>query len=250
MLRKFRVLILLALAALAWNVTPAYSTTLTTYTSLAGWQGATSGVQTDTFEGLAPAGGASTFSGPNGVTYDPNVDFTGFTSSGSPYIQVIDTIASFWYNFGTGDALLQSMDRPNSGSPLPYIHVVFLAPVTAFAADLFTSSPSGLNYAVTVYGASNTQLATPYTAATNPLPNTAFWGITSDTPIWSVDFSLQGTAFNGGSLAFLDNFRYGSAQTQGPPPDDTPEAATLLLIGSGLIGLAYLRKRIKPMQAA
>ena len=249
MLRNFRVLILLALAALTWNITPAYSTTLTTYTSSASWQGATSGVQMDNFEGLAPAGGSTLFTGPNGVSSDPNVDFTGYSWSGSPYIQVIDTTASTWYNFGTGDALLEPMDRPN-GSPLPYIHVVFLAPVTAFGADLFTSSPSGLSYAVTVYGASNTQLATPYTATTNALPNTAFWGVTSDTPIWSVDFTVQGTTFNGGSYAFLDNFRYGAAQTQGPPPGDTPEAATMLLIGSGLIGLAYLRKRTKPLQTA
>ena len=247
MLRKFRVLILPALAALAWNITPAYSTTLTTYTSLASWQAATSGGTTDTFEGLTPSLGSTPCTGPNGLTYDPNVDFLGYSSSASSDIQVVDTAASAWYNFGTGDALLQSMDRPNSGSPLPYIHVVFLAPVTAFAADLFTSSPSGLSYAVTVYGASNTQLATPYTAATNALPNTAFWGVTSDTPIWSVDLTLQGTAFNGGSLAFLDNFRYGTAQAQGPPPD-VPEAATLVMIGSGLIGLAYMRKRIKPTQ--
>jgi hypothetical protein len=246
MLRNFRVLILLALAALAWNVTPAYSTTLTTYTDLASWQAATSGDLTADFEGLTPGGPVTSYNTASGVSSYPNVQFIGLSSSGSYLLDVEDTSYVAWAayrNFGTGDALSQLMDRPTNGSPLPYIHVVFSTPVTAFGSDLFTSGPNALSFAITVLG-------TQYTVATNPLPTTAFWGVTSDTPIASADFTLQGTTFNGGSHEFLDNFRYGTAQTQGPPPDDTPEAATMLLIGSGLIGLAYLRKRTKPMQTA
>jgi hypothetical protein len=55
MLRQFRVLILLALATLAWNVTPAYSTTVT-YTNLASWMAATSGDQTIDFTGKSALG--------------------------------------------------------------------------------------------------------------------------------------------------------------------------------------------------
>jgi hypothetical protein len=240
MMREFRVLLLLALAALVWNATPAYSTVLNTYTDLASWQAATSGVLTANFEGLTPGFPSTYYNTPTGVSSYPNVDFIGYSSTGVSDLQVFDTTASMFFNFGTGGALGHLMDRPNSGSPLPYVHVAFLTPVTAFATDLFTASPTMLSYSINLLG-------TSFTAPTNDKPTPAFWGVTSDTPISSVDFTLQGTAFNGGSYAFLDNFRYGTAQAQGPPPD-VPEAATLVMIGSGLIGLAYMRKRIKPTQ--
>jgi len=246
MLKHFRVLMLLALAALAWNVTPAYSTVLTTYTDLASWQAATSGVLTADFEGLTPGGPVTNYNTASGISSYPNVQFIGLSSSGSNLLDVEDTSYVAWAafrNFGTGAAMSQLLDRPSNGSPLPYIHVIFSTPVTVFASDLFTSGPNGLSFSITVDG-------TPFTVATNALPNTKFWGVTSDTPIASADFTLQGTNFNDGSHEFLDNFRYGTTQTQGPPPEDTPEAATMLLIGSGLIGLAYRRRRIKPMQTA
>lgn len=239
MSRTFRVVILLAFAALAWMITPAYSTSLTTFTSLAAWQAATSGVQTADFEGLTPPGTATTYNSPTGVSNYPGVEFIGYTSSGSSYIQVIDTSAFSWYNYGTGDALIMPMDRPTSASPLPYIHVVFTTPVTAFGGDLFTASPQALSFTVTVLG--NT-----FTASTNSQPNTAFFGITSDTPITSVDFTLAGTVYNGGSQALMDNFRWGTAS----PQNDTPEAATFLMIGSGLLGLVYLNKRMRRLQMA
>jgi hypothetical protein len=247
MLRNFRALILLALAALAWNVTPAYSTSLTTYTSLANWQAATTADLLADFEGLTPPGTSTSYNSATGVSNYSNVEFIGYSSGGSSDIQVIDTTISPFFNFGTGDALVQTMDRPNSGSPLPYIHVQFLTPVTAFGGNLFTASSNGMNFSVTINGASNIPLATPYTVGTNAPPNPVFWGVTSDTPIWSIDLSLQGSVFNGSSYAFLDNVEYGMAQGSS---SDTPEAATLILIGSGLIGLALFRKRIKPTQPA
>jgi hypothetical protein len=101
-----------------------------------------------------------------------------------------------------------------------------------------------MSFAITVLG-------TQYVAATNAAAPATFWGLTSDTPISSVDFTIQGTAAQGGTTGFPDNFRYGTAQTgSSGNPSDTPEAATLVLIGSGLIGLAGLRKRIKPAEPA
>jgi hypothetical protein len=134
---------------------------------------------------------------------------------------------------------MQPMNRGVS-DPVPYIHVTFTTPVTAFGSDLFSTSSYGMTFAITVAG-------TTYMAPTFNQPTRAFWGITSDTGITSADFMLQGTTAQGNSLAFLDNFRYGAAQAG--PADPTPEAATFLLIGSGLLGLVILAKRMRPMQA-
>jgi len=249
MLRQFRVLILPALAALAWNVTPAYATTLTTYTDLASFNAATSGDTTIDFEGLTPPGTNTVYGNGAGVTVG-NVDFIGYTSTGASLpVSVWDTSVISWANFGTNDAFVENMNYANGGAP-PHIHVVFTMPVTAFGTNLFTTSSYGMPFAITLYGASSTQLAPPLTqTVTDPFPTTAFWGVTSDTPIYSADFTVPAAVGTGNTGAFLDNFTYGTADTQGPPPE-TPEAATMLLIGSGLLGLAILGKKMRPVQPA
>ena len=231
MLRKSTLVLMpLSLAALALTIVPAGAATITTYTDPASWQNASNILQTVAFEGLAPANGATAYTGATGLTTG-GVEFIGYSSSGSSWIQVIDTNFSVYYNFGSNDALMQTMDRPTNTSPLPDMHVVLPAGVTAFGMDLFTVSPSALNFTVTVAG-------TPFTVPTNARPTEAFWGVTSDTAIASVDLTLQGTTSNGGSVALIDNFQYGSAQNM----SQAPEATTFLLIGSGLIGIAILKK--------
>jgi hypothetical protein len=233
---KFRDSIILFGAALA--LVPAYSTTITTYSNLAAWQSATSaGYQTVTFEGLTASGTATTYNSPTGVTAS-GVEFIGYSSSGASDIQVIDTSAFPWYNWGTGDALIQGLDRPNSSSPLPYINIILPANVTSLGLDLFTTNTQGLSYTITVAG-------NQYTVPTFSQPNLAFWGITSDTPISSLQLTLQGTTFNSSSQELLDNFSFGASDVSA-----TPEAGTYLLIGTGLIGLVVLGKRLKPEKTA
>jgi hypothetical protein len=216
----------------ALTLMPAYSTTITTYNNLSNWQAATSaGYQTVTFDGLAPAGGVTSYTGPGGVTAS-GVEFIGYSSSGSSDIQVVDTSAFSWYNWGTGDALLQNLNRPNSGSPLPYVNIVLPANITSLSLDLFTTSPQALSYTITVAG-------NQYTVPTSTQPTLAFWGVTSDTPITSIQLTLQGTTFNSSSNELLDNFSFGASDLTA-----APEAGTYLLIGSGLIGFVLLRKRL------
>jgi hypothetical protein len=242
MFRKFRALILLALAALVLNVTPAHSTTLTTYNNLASWSTVTTVVDpTITFTGLADDYSAIGLTVP-GV--DNRVQFVGITSIGTESLAVIDTGLYSWDNFGTGEALQQI---ENSGVPAYVIKVNFAAPVTAFGTNLFTSNPYAMPFAITLYDASSTQIGTPFSVDTpSGLPTPAFWGVTSDTPIQTAVFTLGPSA--AGAVAFLDNFTYGTAQAQAPPPPDVPEAATFLLIGSGLLGLAILGKKTRPAQ--
>ena len=239
-----RTSILLGLASLALLISPAYSATITTYSDPNAWAAAANGLQEVSFEGLAPSGSENTYNTSTGVTQD-GVEFVGYTSTaGSYYIYVIDTTAPQWsqyYGFGTGDALALNMNRPTSGSALPYIQISLPSPVTAFSMDLFTASPNGLSYTVTVAG-------TPYTVATGAWPNPTFWGITSDTGISTITLTLQGTVFNGSSYAFLDNFQFGTAGVG--QVGQAPEAATFFLIGSGLIGIIALKKRAARNQAA
>jgi PEP-CTERM motif len=217
----------------ALGLVPAYCTTITTYTNPATWQAATSaGYQTVTFEGLTPPNTETPYNNATGVTAS-GVDFIGYNSAGVSDAQVVDTSGVFtWFNWGTGDALIQSLDRPNSSSPLPYINIVLPANISSLGLDLFTTSPQALSYTITVAG-------NQYTVPTFSQPTLAFWGITSDTPITSVQLTLAGTTFNSSSNELLDNFSFGASDLTA-----APEAGTYLLIGSGLIGFVLLRKRL------
>jgi len=229
-----RALNLLGLAAFLLTVHPARSATITTYTDPNAWAAAASAQQTITFEGLAPANGATTYQGATGLTTS-GVEFIGYTSTGSSWIEVVDTNFNTYFNFGSNDAVLQDMDRPNSSSPLPYIQIVLPAGVTAFSMDLFTVSPSADAFQITVAG-------TNYTVPTDARPTEQFWGVTSDTAISTINLTLLGTVYNGTTYALLDNFSFGTADSD---MSQAPEGGTFLLIGSGLIGIAGLRKFVR-----
>ena len=234
---KFRFSILSIFVGLA--LAPAYSTTITTYSNQATWEAATSaGYQTVTFTGLAPAGGDTSYNTPSGVTAS-GVEFIGYSSAGVSGIEVVDTSSVSWYNDGTGDALVESASpEPSSSSPLPYINIVLPANVTALSLDLWTASSPGMTYSITVAG--NT-----YTVPTVGGNTETFWGITSDTPITSMQLDVPGATASSGTEALLDNFSFGADDMSA-----APEAGTYLLIGSGLIGLVILRKRLKPGKTA
>jgi hypothetical protein len=197
---------------------------VTTYTSMASWQAAANSLTAIDFASQTLG------SYPSGLT----ISFIQFSDGvANVPLNIMDTAGSLYFDFGTGRALEVGTDRPNSGSPVPYIHMVLPAAVTAIGFNLFSASPTGLTFTVTTPSGT-------YSAPTFAQPTLAFWGITSDTPITTLDLTLQGAVFQGGSLAFVDNIQFGAADAP------VPEAATCLTIGSGLLVLGLLRKRRGP----
>jgi hypothetical protein len=234
-MRRFCFSILSLSLGVGLMLAPGYSTTLTTYSSLTNWQTATAaGYQTLTFAGYTQPNTATDYWSPTGVT-DSGVEFIGYNSPGASDIQVIDTSGEFtWYNWGTGQALIQPLNRPNSSSPLPYINIVLPANVSALGMYLYSANNQAMSYTITVAG-------NQYTVPTYTQPTLAFWGVTSATPISSVQLTLAGTTYNQSAEALVADFVFGDSDMSA-----APEAGTYLLIGSGLIGFVALRKRLAP----
>jgi hypothetical protein len=91
-----------------------------------------------------------------------------------------------------------------------------------------------MTYSITIAG--NT-----YTVPTVGGNTETFWGITSSSPITSIQLDVPAATSSSSTEALLDNFGFGASDLS-----EAPEAGTYLLIGSGLIGLVVLRKRLKP----
>jgi hypothetical protein len=224
--KNVHVSIVLSVAALALIIAPASATTIKTYTDLPAWQAATTPLDCMNFE--------------TGVLNDGSVAFGGL---GGATVGTFDTSnpQNPWYDFHTGTAAFINIGVVAN---LPAIKATLSTPVTALAFNLFSGNPNGLSFTVNVFTAATYAqgAGTPYTVTTSPLGGAAaFFAITSDAPLTFIDFGLQGPPQ--GAYEFIDNFRTGTASVQATPAD-APEAATFLLIGSGLVGLMGLRKRI------
>ena len=215
---KTSAIFLLSIFTLCVKVTPACSTTITTYSDLATWQAATTGDLTDTFEGLAPSGGYTYY--PSGI-FQQGVEFIGIAGTTG----VGDTSSGFFggfANYGTVDAGWVS---GSTG-----VTITLPTAVTAFGINLFTSGPRGGTWTVTT-------LSQPSIVPTSSSAPPTFFGVTSDTPFTSVTLGTPASY----SYAFFDNFSWGTAQTGSMDP--VPEAGTSLLIGTGLVAFAIFRRR-------
>ncbi len=211
-------LFLLTLFTLAVMITPAYSATITTYSDSASWLAATTGDQLDDFEGYAPSGNYTTY--PGGI-FQNGVEFIGLSGTTG----VMDTTMAPYHNFGTGDAGFVT-----GGTD---VRITLSSPVTAFAINLFTNPPN-LTYTVTT-------LSTPFSVPTFAAPTPAFFGITSDTAFSTIDLGVP----TGSTYAFFDNFQWGTAQAGQQGQGQVPEAGTFLMIGTGLMGFAVFRRKVR-----
>ena len=138
------------------------------------------------------------------------------------------------YDWSSGAiARSEALTGSFTGGQTPIIRVTFTGgPVTAFAVDLGTGGVSTGNINVTPQGQATTTLTTQVR------PTFTFYGITSNTPFSYVD--IAPTTAN--SMAIIDNIAYGTYNST-PPPDPTPELASILAVATGLIFLAKLKSK-------
>jgi hypothetical protein len=233
--------IYLSCALLALSAIPAFCTPVF-YTSQSAWLTAVSSPTTLTFDGTGSAvGNYSTAAGfTTGLALPDDPTFVGTEVVGGTAgysLSIVNSTLSQYYNFGSGNSLWWAAYGGLTSSSA--LQVTFPTAVNAFSVDLMTYSGSGLAYTVEL----NNNPSLVYTASpTQGWPNQTFFGMTSDTPITSIEFSLP---IGASATPLIDNFSYGAAQSQ----PQTPELCTFLLIASGLIGMALVGRRVRGLAA-
>jgi len=211
-----------------------------TYSDPNAWASATNGTSEITFAGIAPSGSFTNEGTSTGLTID-GTQFTGQLTATTYALNVLDQLyAAPFFNWGV-PATLESpiYNLPASPTFVPYIHVVLPSNTTAFAALLGTVSPNDLSYQVTLSDGES------FTVGTGARPNLTFFGITADNPVTYANFTVLNPGTFSGTYGVLTNFQVGSSdQSGGGGGGQTPEACTLILIGSGLVALRAFRNHL------
>lgn len=197
------------------------------YTTLAAWEAAVTQTGEDTFTGVAPSAGETSYNTSAGYTDPLGIDFVG--SFGSTYsLDIVDSLFAptpYW-NFGSGASLASGEPF---GTEQPQIVANLPGGVTAIALDVMTY---GNIVPVTITASDGTT----FTVSTTALTQT-FYGFTFNAPVSTLTISV---ASENGGYVLLDNFCIG---TGGSDPSDTPEPVTLVLVGLGLVLMGCLKKR-------
>jgi len=212
--RSYRILIsILGLAILA---APVWATSTIIYTDQTAFNNATSSVffQNITFD-------ASNLSSSTGYTDPSGVNFTdSFTGDGS--------------RLSVSGGNLVDTNSWGFAAALPNVVYDYWFTVTGSAGEALNvafTAPDGYQHNTYSLGS-----------------GTFFFGVTSSAPITGLSF----TNSSGHQALTITGFGFAGTSDSGGggDPGDAPEGATLLLIGSGLIAMRFLRKRDKTRAGA
>ena len=221
-LRNLFVLIL-SLASLA------SATVLQIYDSRANWEAATTGRTDVDLEGLSLPLGYASYSTSGGLSLG-GLTFVGVESSGY-WLYAINPTAGDAQDFGSSTIL-----KTQYGASA-YLAITLPSATTSFGVDLMTAFPDAQTFRIEL---DSVDLGVVF--STGARPTRTFVGVTTDTAISQVRIYL--TSGNSGTVALYDNFGYGAAGSGGGGgPEETPEIATMLCVGSGLIALRWARRR-------
>ncbi len=198
-----------------------------TYTSLSTWQTANGGagntLGTQTFESLDTGTGY-----PSVILNGPSVALGGFEYVGNSGVLRSYVSGYVWSTLGSG----QSLSGPATAGG-----ITINVPAGIYALAFIAGNAGDNNQIqITVNGST-----IPGTFTVNLAPNAApvFIGIReTTTPITSITLAAMGT----GNRVNIDNVMWAGPNNP-PPPNETPEAATAILIGSALLLLPTLRRR-------
>ena len=216
---------LLAYIALTFGiVSSASADVINTYSSESAWAAET----VPGFTTIAFPSTALNFNSSNPLTLSGAT----FTTIGSDIVYEIAQNSSSYWDYIPGGGELET--SPPSGPPT--IIVTLPTATTSFGLNLTTVGPyndpltltvNGISYSITSFA---------------PSVGFAFFGATFNAPITS--FEIQSTA---GDYLLADNVSFGTQDDTsgtGGDPSPTPEVATLLMIGAGLISMRMMNRRM------
>jgi hypothetical protein len=162
------------------------------------------------------------------------VEFHGLTGS-TENLWVVDPVPYPDYNFGSG--FVVQGPAFFSGSMSREIQITLPTGITTFGIDLMNVNSGPATYTVALSTGEQWSGIT-----TLPSPGRAFFGVTSDVSISTAHIIIS-SGISTTTYPVIDNVSYGVTGAGGPGPEETPEAATMLLVGTGLIFLCRFRRR-------
>lgn len=191
---------------------PCSATVLTVSTGKASFEGSLTNLKTIDFENIIPQGFSNAYYNTTPLGPIQGVTFTNSGGGDQMYVN-----SSGLFTVGSGAYLV----GPN---PPGYILVAFATAVSGVGFDASTYFGGTITF---------TTGGTSVTTSNVPAHTSSTWvGFTSDTPFTSLEIQVS----NAGARAALDNFEFGNAAA------DTPEVATILMIGTGLLALGGGRR--------
>jgi hypothetical protein len=207
-----------------------------TFSDLASFQAAAGPTTTTDFEGLAPSGSTTSFGvtglSIGGVNITSIDDGQLFAVSGTFMFQGVAGAGSL----GTGDFVEGSFWTQAGGGGATTFAIganIFAFGLNFRSYDQQPNLPTNANgtFDVSVNGAA------PFSITSTSISN--FIGIVSTTPLTSVAFTPTGGIPNPANFTqffHFDNMAVGTSAV-------TPEPGTVALIGSGLIGICWFRRK-------